>query len=151
MGEFLVVIGVWVLFLAVFFLFFRGSALGRKKGDLLWQEEIQEGQLDDRRRYKRRYLPLPVKYASLEQADLQETTLTYDVGKGGVRLPATYSLRQGSRLYLFLNLPPKNSPLSLFGEVVWQKSRPGSPSRFDTGVKFVDLSTSNIMRIARYL
>lgn len=144
---------VWFIFLSVYFLFVRGYALEQKKADHLWQESVAEVPWpDEQRRYHRRYLPFPVRYASLEQADFQGTTLTRDVAKGGVQFPASHLLRQGSRLYLSIELP-KTAPLSLFGEVVWQKpqSMPMTSSRFDTGIKFVGLSTSNIIRIARYL
>lgn len=138
---------LWATFLGVYFLFIKGYALGEKRADRLWQKSTtEESWPDERRRYYRHYLPFSVRYASLERADFQETTLTRDVGKGGIQFPASHPLRQGSRLYLSLQLP-KASPLSLFGEVVWQKQGP----RFDTGIKFVNLSTSNIIRISRYL
>ncbi len=138
---------LWAIFFGVYFLFIRGVALGEKRADRLWQKGAAETPWpDERRRYCRHYLPFPVRYASLERADFQETTLTRDVGKGGIQFPASHPLRQGSRLYLSLQLP-KTSPLSLFGEVAWQKQGP----RFDTGIKFVNLSTSTIIRIARYL
>ena len=150
-GELLLLGGLWVLFLAGFFLFVRGYALEQKKADSLWHETASQAPLsDEHRRYERRYIPLPVNYASLEQADFQELTLTEDVGKGGIRFPASHLLRQGSRLYLSIRFP-KESPLSLFGEVVWQSPRVAAPPRFDTGLKFVDVSTSNIIRIARHL
>lgn len=149
--ELLILGGAWILFGAGFFLLVRGSALGQKEGDALWEEAFREGsRLDERRRYQRRYLPFPLTYASLEQLDFREVTLTEDVGKGGARFPTRYPLRRGSRLYLSIEMP-KDPPLSIFGEVVWQRERPIDPSRLDTGIKFVNLSTSNIMRIARHL
>ena len=150
-SQFLLLGGLWVLFLAGFFLFVRGYALEQKKADSLWHKTVIEAPpSDERRHYERRYIPVSLHYASLEQADFQELTLTEDVGKGGIRFPASHPLRQGSRLYLSLRLP-KESPLSLFGEVVWQSPRAAAPPRFDTGLKFVDLSPSNIIRIARHL
>jgi len=144
-------IGLWGLFFVGIYLFMRGTTSHQKKGDALWQEEVPEKQttFQERRRYKRRHLPFPVNYGSLEDADLQEETLTQDVGKGGVRFPTRYALPLGSRLYLQINLPPK-SPLSLFGEVVWQHARETEATQFDTGIKFVDLSTTNVLKIARY-
>ena len=149
--ELFILGGAWILFWMGFFLLVRGSALGQKKGDILWEEAPEESsRSDERRRYQRHYLPFPVTYASLEQLDFQEVTLTEDVGKGGVRFPTRYPLRQGSRLYLSIEIP-RDSPLSLFGEVVWQKQRPIDAPRLDTGIKFVNVSTSNIIRIARHL
>ena len=138
---------LWAVFFGVYFLFVRGSALQQKKADSLWQEGSRPDRMDERRRYRRRYLPFPVRYASLEQADFQNMALTRDVGKGGIQFPASHPLRQGSRLYLSIELPKTSSPLSLFGEVVWQTSGP----RFETGIKFVGLSTANVIRIARHL
>ncbi|MFH1857721.1 MAG: PilZ domain-containing protein [Candidatus Omnitrophota bacterium] len=149
--EILLLVGVWALFLGGFFLFVHKPALDRQRADLLWEEDLSESPWPyERRRYKRRYLPLSVSYGSLEQADSQELTLAYDVGKGGVRFPASHPLRQGSRLYLSIDLP-RRSPLSLFGEVVWQAPRSTMPHRYDTGIKFIDLSTANIIKIARHL
>lgn len=151
MREILFLISLWVFFVGGFFLFVRGFALNHERVDDLWQEPTKDVPWpEERRQYQRRHLPFPVNYASLEQADFQEKTLTQDVGKGGVRFPARYPLRQGSRLYLSINVP-KKPPLSLFGEVVWQNPHLGSPSGFDTGIKFVALSTSNIIKIARHL
>jgi len=151
MKEFLLLAGVWGIFLAPFLLFVRGYAAPQRGADLLWKEEMPENPWPgERRLYRRRYLPLSVNYASLDQADFQETTLSHDISKGGVCIPTRYPLRIGSRLYLSVGVP-KMKPLSLFGEVVWQNSRTASPSRFDTGIRFVDLPTSAIMRIARYL
>ena len=142
---------LWAIFFTIYFLFIRGYALEQKKADALWQELPQEVLWpDDRRRYDRRHLPFSVKYASLEQTDFQEITLTRDVAKGGIQLPSNYPLRRGSRLYLSIEIP-KTAPLSLFGEVVWQRPQQITPPRFDTGIKFVSLSTSNIIRIARHL
>ena len=142
---------LWLLFFGIYFLFVRGYALEQKGADNLWQEAATETPWpDERRRYHRRYLPFPVRYASIERADFQGMTLTRDVAKGGIQFPAGHPLRHGSRIYLSIELP-KTSPLSLFGEVVWQKPQAVASSHFDTGIRFIDLSTSDIIRIARYL
>ncbi|MBI4436904.1 MAG: PilZ domain-containing protein [Candidatus Omnitrophica bacterium] len=149
--EFLLLASLWGFFLAPFLLLVWGSGVTQKGADLLWQEEMPENPWpNERRLYRRRYLPFPVKYASLDQVDFQEMTLTHDISKGGMRVPSNYPLRPGSRLYLSIGIP-KTKPLSLFGEVVWQSPRASAPARFDTGIRFVDLSTSTIMRIARHL
>ena len=148
----LIVLGVlWFLFFGIYFLFVRGYALEQKGADRLWQKTATETpRPDERRRYDRRHLPFSVRYASIEQADFQGITLTRDVAKGGMQFPASHPLRHGSQVYLSIELP-KTSPLSLFGEVVWQKPEVVTSSHFDTGIRFINLSTSNIIRIARYL
>ncbi len=151
MPELLILVGLWILFVGGLFLFVRGSALGQRKGDLLWQEEVTETPWPyERRRFKRRYLPFPINYGSLDNAEVHEQTLTRDIGKGGLRFPTTYFLKEGSRLFLSVDLP-KGTPLSLFGEVVWQKSLSSPTARYDTGIKFVDLTPSHLKRMNRHL
>ncbi len=149
--QFLALVVLWIAFLSAYLLFLRSSGLKQKMADSVWQEEVREVPWpNERRRYQRRYLPYPIDYADLEKASLREITLTHDISKGGTRFASSHPLSEGSRLFLSIELP-EAKPLSLFGEVVWQSSRVVEPPRFDIGIRFVDLSSSNIMRIAHHL
>ncbi|MFH1858335.1 MAG: PilZ domain-containing protein [Candidatus Omnitrophota bacterium] len=147
----LILVGLWSLFLAGLFLFTKHGSLSQKELQLLLQDELREiSWIHDRRRFKRRYLPLAVDYADVEHAKRQGLTLTDDVGKGGIQLPSKYPMRHGEHVHLSIRVPQKGN-LSLFGEVVWQKRRLTLRRRYNTGIKFVALTPSNVTKIAHCL
>ena len=145
--EFLVLLGVWGLFLGVLLLFFKGAA---EKTAAPF--ESNAGSPLEKRLYQRKRLPLAVSFSVLDRPDYQGIVLSRDIGKGGLCIPLASSLQPGSRLRLSIQLPRVRRPLSVWGEVVWQSSGLTNPSnRFETGIRFIQLNPSHIFTIARFL
>ena len=156
--EFILLAGIWALFMGAFVLFLRGSTQGTQVAETLWRgrtlpplESIAGSPLE-KRLYQRRRLPLAVSYSLLERPEYRGTTLSKDISKGGVCIPLPTSLARGSRLSLSIQLPRGGTPFSVRGEVVWQTALLATTkSRYDTGIQFVQLNPSHILTIARFL
>ena len=144
--EVLILLGIWAVFLSFFLLFLGGST---RRTEVL---ESIAGSPSEKRLYQRKRLPLAVSYALLDKPECQGTTLSKDIGKGGVCIPLPAPLHRGSRLRLSIQLPRIRRPLSLWGEVIWQAPLLPSPSyRLETGIRFIQLNPSHILTIARFL
>lgn len=156
--ELVLLTTIWSLFIGFFVLFLRGSARGTQFADRFWKRGVPPplesiaGSPLEKRLYQRKRLPLAIGYAVLERPEYQGTTLSKDIGKGGVCIPLPSSLERGSRLRLSIQLPKMRQPFSVWGEVIWQSSRlSNAPARFETGVRFIELNSSHILTIARSL
>jgi len=155
-GDFLLLVGIWILFVGVLVVFLRGSSLGIQFADQTLKIrpmpalESNAGIPNEKRLYQRKSLPLAVTYSVIESPEHQGTTLSRNVSKGGVCIPLPASLTEGSKLRLDIQLPRIRRPLSIWGEVVWQ-SILHPTARYETGVRFVQLNTKQILAVARSL
>ena len=157
-GELMILGGVWVLVVGVYLLFLRGSSEGVGLADRIWKRELPPplesiaGIPSEKRLYQRKRLPWTVSYSVLERPECRGTTLSKDISKGGVCIPLPVSLERGSRLHLSIQLPKSRRPLSVWGEVMWQGTPVATPKpRFETGIRFIELDPSRILRIAQFL
>ena len=76
---------------------------------------------------------------------------TRDVSLGGARVFSDEAFSAGRRLELEVILPDGHS-LRCWAEVVWlvELEQP-APARFDVGLKFTDMSPSDVQRLAGVL
>lgn len=100
----------------------------------------------ERRRYARVQAPIlvrPIGPASLQHLPRQ----VGDIGLGGLRAYSDEAHMPGTRVELELFLPA-GEPAVVLAEVAWVETLPpGSPARFDVGLRFVLVSSTDLRRI----
>jgi Tfp pilus assembly protein PilZ len=98
---------------------------------------------DDRRSHRRLSSRLTARYRVLDaDKDLTEhgsTTLTRDIGGGGLCIATPSQLAEGTPLELFVQFPDRPKPMTFTAVVVWSRPR-GTERTFDTGLKFASIS-----------
>lgn len=108
---------------------------------------------DDRRKYPRLRAPVFYRPTGLKllRALRRGKERAVDISLGGVRIYSDDQLRPGDRLELDLFLPD-DTTLSSKGEVVWiHELPPGSPARYDVGVRFERMDDHEQSRLAEVL
>jgi PilZ domain-containing protein len=105
--------------------------------------------VSDRRRFPRVQADVFCRPAGL--ALFHERRNTHDVSLGGMRVYADEDFKVGSRLELDVFLPGESS-VRCWAEVVWRvELGDGGPSRFDVGLKFIDMASADRRRLAALL
>jgi len=97
--------------------------------------------MEERRKWKRLEINLPVKYEVLLTKEAGES-ITKDIGAGGVCVFSSKPLKEGTRLRAEIKLPNQEKPIRFTGEVLWSEPRDvnGGSGESRIGVKFVDIS-----------
>ena len=76
---------------------------------------------------------------------------TLDVSLGGMRVYTDEEFSVGSRVDLDVLLPA-GEPVRCWAQVVWRTDLDhGSPARYDVGLKFLDMETADVQRLAAVL
>ncbi len=76
---------------------------------------------------------------------------TRDLSLGGVRVYTDDDFPVGSRLELDV-MARDGEPIRCWAVVVWRLELfDGSPARFDTGLRFIDMAEDDIQRLAAHL
>lgn len=107
----------------------------------------------ERRKYKRLNAPMYCRPLGRAMAKTQETPkiAVEDISLGGVRVYSDDRHKPGDRLELELWLPDGDS-ITLDTTVVWVDPLEGqNPARFEIGLKFVDVKTSDLARLEAVL
>ncbi len=103
----------------------------------------------DRRRYPRVQADVVCRPAGI--ALFHHRRNTQDVSLGGMRVFTDDDFERGSRLELDVLLPDGGT-VRCWAEVVWQlELGDGQPARFDVGLKFLDMASSDVQRLASVL
>jgi c-di-GMP-binding flagellar brake protein YcgR len=108
---------------------------------------------EDRRKYPRLRAPVFYRPSGLKllRALRRGKERAVDISLGGVRIYSDDQLEPGDRLELDLFLPD-DTTLSTKGQVVWvHELPPGSPARFDVGVRFDAMDDAEQARLAEVL
>lgn len=107
------------------------------------------GALSDRRRYPRIDADVLCRPAGIGLFHHRRNT--QDISLGGARVFSDEDLQVGSRLDLDVVLPD-GSFVRGWAEVVWRiELGSGAPARYDVGLKFTDMDTSDVQRLASVL
>lgn len=107
----------------------------------------------ERRRYKRLNAPMYCRPLGRSMTGSQETPrlAVEDISLGGVRVYSDDRHTAGDRLELELWLPDGES-ITLDTTVVWVDALEGqTPARFEIGLKFIDVKTSDLERLEAVL
>ena len=105
--------------------------------------------MSDRRRYPRVQADVICRPAGVEL--LHHRRNTKDISLGGMRVFSDQRYDRGQRLDLDV-VPPDGAAVRCWAEVVWVvELGPDAPARFDIGLKFTDMSPSDIQRLAAVL
>ena len=101
----------------------------------------------NRRHYLRYNAPVCYRSASLFSARKP----LVNISLVGIRIYSDDQFRIGKRLELELILPD-NTILTCTAQVVWQKAlSDDAPAKYDTGIRFLDISPEHVERLASIL
>ncbi|MFH1771424.1 MAG: PilZ domain-containing protein [Candidatus Omnitrophota bacterium] len=106
----------------------------------------------EKRRFVRFDSSVNVHYQILEEGQQIREASSRDISAGGIRIIIKEKIPMGTQLEMEIILPNEKRTIQLVGEVVWQQeSDTGDVEVFDTGIKFVKISSSNILKITSYI
>jgi len=95
--------------------------------------------MENRRQQIRISKSLEVKY-KIADGFLKSGARSFDISKGGIRLPTIQRLRPGTILELEIKLSEVADPIIAIGEVMWLSPRKQGEYPFEVGVKFIDIA-----------
>mgnify|MGYP001570338777 CR=1 FL=1 len=82
------------------------------------------------------------------------TSLSRDIGGGGVRFVAEHPLEVGARLEVIVHLPSPDMPIRFVGEVMWTKLVTKADAAgfggTEVGVRFVEIAPHDAALIKQY-
>lgn len=105
--------------------------------------------MSDRRRYPRVQADILCRPAGSDLVHHKRNT--QDISLGGVRVYSDDHFPVGSKLDLDVLLPDQAS-VRCWAEVVWLADLgPDAPARFDIGLRFTDMASDDIQRLASVL
>ena len=105
----------------------------------------------DRRRFPRLSAQLVVRVVSVQDGPEPTTveTVSRDVSSGGIRAQVNRRLETGSFVGLSIDLPGRDDPAELFGEVIW--CEPTVDGAYEVGLRFVSGSEDAEETLRDYL
>lgn len=109
--------------------------------------------MDEKRKYVRIDSSISVAFSIIDSEHDRYTTLSKNVSLGGVMIPLKRQLTIGTKLHLELTLPNESKPISIIGEVVWQKETNivDSGMLFNTGIKYLEIDSFEMQKLTNYL
>ena len=111
--------------------------------------------MEERRKFVRLDTRLPVAYQVM-RGPASKTSLSSDIGGGGVCLFLSDPLKAGTALRIEVTLPDQPKPITFTGEVVWceQYEMIGKAQRersVEAGVKFIQIEPPDQQAIMRHV
>ncbi len=107
--------------------------------------------MEERRKFVRLDTQLPLRYSLLPSGQSQPAVST-EVGGGGVRLVAPGHVQPETRLWVELQLPGRQQPVTFVGEVVWSEQHDiKGISPVEIGVRFVEISPEDRQAIMQHV
>lgn len=100
----------------------------------------------NKRQYPRINLPIYCRPAHLTSS----RTPLVNIGLGGIRVYSDKSFKIGERLEIELFLPDSTS-LTCNVKVVWLNSIDGSTAKYDVGLQFLEVESTDLRRLAAML
>ena len=105
--------------------------------------------LDDRRIYERYSARFPVRYKDMDQGYGTNIFLR-DVSAEGARLISKERVFLNDSLSILVELPDGHDPISLNGQIVWNKPMSGT-GMWHVGLRFHKVDFMNIHRFMKYV
>ncbi len=107
--------------------------------------------LNERRRYSRFDLRLPVQYKNMKALSGSLIgALTRDIGEGGIRFIGNEFLSLANRLVMTISLPAPSRPIKVISKVAWIRKVPMG-EQFEIGNQFVALSDDDRQELKNYI
>lgn len=118
-----------------------------KKGDGITMIEI----LNERRKYPRFNLRLPVQYRNVKTPTIPFTgALTKNICEGGIRFIGNEFLSLANRLILTVSLPAPSRPIKVITKVAWISKVPMG-DQYEIGSQFLTMSEEDKRELKDYL
>jgi len=104
--------------------------------------------MEEKRRTPRYDGTFEIRYFSPKNASLNYYTISKDISKLGLRMPAADSVREGDLLNLDIALHSSVPKISAIGRVIWTRPIP-RPSllKKEAGIEFVNIKQDDINKL----
>lgn len=104
--------------------------------------------MDERRKFIRYDCSFKVNYASQGTVSLECHSMAENISRGGMRLPVSRLLKNGSELSLAIYARNDKSPIPARGTIVWM-NKDISVSRFnaEAGIEFTDVNQDDVDKL----
>ncbi len=108
--------------------------------------------MEEKRKFIRLELPIEVKYRISIDPVVENKSLSKDISAGGLRMILKEKLPPGLLLEIKINIPDDERLISTSGEIVWQDEIViDREVKYETGIRFVNISTEDREKISRYI
>jgi hypothetical protein len=129
---------------------FIGAARSATRDGLHWDIAVLEALPRQRRGYFRWTVPLPLRFAVVQDARGPfQTALTLDISGGGLCVPWNEPIAKGAELELELDL--EKEPARALARVVELRPNPDPPPSFHLALQFVRITDADRSRIVRFV
>lgn len=112
--------------------------------------EEQMGGTAERRKFQRVDSNLSVRYKNLKTATVPISSLTKNIGEGGIRFRTNEFISLACRLVVEITLPALARPVKAISKVAWiRKVSPGD--QYELGNQFLEISKDDRAAISDYV
>lgn len=109
------------------------------------------GNVEEKRRYRRAELSLPIQYRNLRKAgDIPLRSLTKNLGEGGVAFKSNEFISLACRLVVEISLPTIPKPIKAISKIAWIKKIPAS-DQYELGNQFLEISKEDKSHIMNFV
>jgi len=106
---------------------------------------------EDRRRYSRTEISIPLKYKNLRNVGKPPLgSLTKDISEGGVRFKTNEFISLACRLVVEISLPANPKPVKAISKVAWIKKIPAG-DYYELGNQFLEITKEDRSRIIDFV
>jgi hypothetical protein len=116
-------------------------------------DDPQEKQ--ERRKSSRAILFAKVVFHRLNSAEPDRISITQNISRGGTCIISSEPLKEKEVLDLTIHLPNEDTPVKIFGKVIWAKEYAISEAvqlkRYSVGLEFIGADNKTLDKIDRYV
>jgi c-di-GMP-binding flagellar brake protein YcgR len=106
---------------------------------------------EERRRYPRLELSLPVRYKNLRKSgEVPAGSLSRDISAGGVCFKSREFISLACRLVVEINLPSAEKPIKAISKVAWIRKIP-TGDNYELGNQFLEITKDDKNRILEFV
>ena len=104
----------------------------------------------EKRRFQRVDSDLPIKYKNLKASTVAMTSVTKNIGSGGIRFKTNEFISLACRLVVEVTLPTMQRPIKAISKVAWIRKL-ASGEQYELGNQFLEISKEDKGLITDYV